>query len=400
METFWMMLKVNVKLILRNKQSFFLILFIPVLCTLILNLTTRDEEKDPAHEFKMGVYILNESGSELSNRLIETLENDPSMIIERTDSRISHEESVESFFIKKANRSMKSSFIYIPKDFENKVINGDAQDLILFYDTEADERAKLLEVHLNTFLVKYLMFGRVAQGNKEVFYDLINKDKESKIQYTNVIIDKEGDVISHNQAAYSFSMKMFVAALTVVMIFGNNIIIGLFFKEKHNQVLRRIQLTRASILNYTSAKIILAVISLSIQTVLIMLSIQLMVNADLGIGISTIGILIFGLGLVMIAVSTCSAVFIDSISTANYLGVGLIAITNMLAGLYFPLETAPAWMQNAAMFLPQRWFVFTASEVVLGNKHAFYQYGIVVGAMMIFFLAIALFGFKMNKSYS
>lgn len=396
---FWVMLKNNVKLVLRNKQTLLLIIVIPILSTLILNMTRVEEGQDPAHEFKMNVLVVDESKTALSKELINSLQKDSSMIVEVAKEQIDAK-SAKEFFTKTANKSTLTSFIYISPDFEKKIFKGDIQEGILLFDTGSDERVQLLEANLNIVLEKFIMFSKITQGKKEAFNHLLEQAKKNETKSERVIVDKEGKAVDQNEKGYSFSLGMFVAAITLILVFSNNFIVGLFIEEKHNRVLKRIQLTNVSMISYVMVKTILAIGALTIQTGLIMIGIQMIFKVNLGISIWIMGVLIYGIGLFLTCVSICSMSFFDNIATANYVGFAVIIITNMLSGLYFPFEGAPTWMQNVAMLLPQRWFVLAADNILQGNYEVLYQYGMVIGALMLFFLAVSLLGFKLNKSYN
>jgi len=400
MNIFWVMLKANYKLVLRNKQTLFLIILIPLLSTFILNMTSVSEGQDPAREFKMNILVVDESKTVLSKELINSLQKDNSMIVDVSEEKGISIGAVKDFFIKTANKSSITSFVYIPSDFEEKILQGAVKETILLFDTGTDERAKLLEAHLNMSLSKFSMFSKITEGNDKAFHSLLEQAAKNETKSHTVIVDQEGKVIPHNEKSYSFSLGMFVAALTMTLIFSNNFIVGLFIKEKHNRVLKRIQLTSVSMLSYVLVKLALALGALIIQTGLIMIGINIIFQVDLGMSIWIMGLLIFGLGLVFTCISICCVSFIDNIATANYVGFAFIIITNMLAGLYFPFEGVPTWMKNVAMILPQRWFILAADGALQGNYQVLYQYGMVIGALMTFFLAVSLLGFRLNKSYS
>ncbi len=400
MHGLWIMLKANVKLVLRSKQTLFLIILIPILSTLILNLTSVEEGEDQGYEFKMNVLVVDESKTMLSRELINDLQKDNSMIVEVAKEEGMSSEEIKAFFIKTANKSIMSSFIYIPSDFEANILQGDVKEILILFDTGTDERVKLLDAHLNSITGKFLVFSKIAQGKQETLNDLIEQSKKNETKSEVVILGKEGELAAQDKKDYSFSLSLFVAAITMTLIFSNNFIVGLFIKEKHNRVLKRIQLTNTSMLSYIAVKVILAIGSLAFQTGLIMMGVKVIVQSDLGISIWIMGFLVFGLGSVLTCVSICSMSFFDDIATANYVGFALILIANMLSGLYFPFEAAPTWMQNVAMLLPQRWFVIAAGGALRGNEEVLYQYGWVIGALALFFLSVSLLGFKSRRNYN
>ncbi|HHX62220.1 MAG TPA: ABC transporter permease [Epulopiscium sp.] len=400
MNTYWVMLKANFKLVFRNKQTLFLIILIPLLSTLILGITSVEEGQDPAREFKMNVLVVDESKTVLSQELINSLQQDPGIALKVSEEKGISTESIKEFSIRAANKSVATSIIYIPSDFEKKILQKDMQDIILLFETGTDERVHLLEAHLEMVMSKLSMFSKIASGNEKIFTDLLEQAKKNETKDHIVMVDDTGESIRPSEKSYSFLLGMFVAALTMTLIFSNNFIVGIFIEEKHNRVLKRIQLTSVSMLSYVMVKATLALGALIVQTGLIMFGINTILQIKLQMSIWIMGFLIFGLGLVFTCISICSVSFTDNIATANYIGFGFVTITNMLAGLYFPFENVPVWMKNIALLLPQRWFVLAANRVLQGNHQVLYHYGMVIGALMVFFLAASLLGFKLNKGYS
>ena len=398
MKGLWTMLKANLKLVLRSKQALLLILMIPILSTCILDLTTIEEGADPDRAYKMETLIIDASESALSEALIDRITDNDYMIAKiEKGIEIKHED-LKNDLTQRANQSEAACFIYIPKDFEDRILKGNRKESLYLFETGADERWALLDMNLNTVLNRFYILQEAAEGKEETFWQLFEEVKNSATDSEKILINKDGKSSLENKKGYSFSLGMFAAALTITLIFSNNFIVGLFIKEKQNKVIKRIKLTHANMFTYTLAKIITAVGVLIIQTSAILAGIKVIVKLELGIPLWMMGLLIFGLGLVLSCVCICCAAVFEHLSTANYAGLAFIIIGNMLAGLYFPLEVAPGWMQNAAMLLPQKWFVFSADKLLQGNNLALIQYGGVMMAFMIFFLAVSLLGFKVNKN--
>ncbi len=398
MNSYKIMLKANLKLLLRSKFTFFLLFFIPVLATLVLNIPVNSNEVTA--QTKLSVLIIDASKSKLSQTMIERLSSNESLAIECKEDSILSSKDPNTFFTETANRSTIRAFIYIPSDFENRILAGETKNLVTLYDRGNDERLKILNVTLQSILSRFYWFSSASRGDSKIFYDLLGSANMNQTKKEVVMLDPSSNMLTYRTSPEVQTLRYFIAIICAAIVFGANSIVGLFITEKDNLVFKRITLSRTRPITYIGAKLSLGVISLVIQTLVMVIAIKTLTHSSLDISLAQIGLLILGLGLVFLSMSICLGVCLNSIEKINYFAFCMIVLSSMLSGLYFPIEVSPKWMQNIALLFPQRWFIYTADQLTLGNTNALYLYFAVTFGFMVFFISLTLLGYKINNKYS
>lgn len=397
MTGFLVMVKANLKLVLRNKSSIFLFLLIPLISTLILKIPSDKAWDD--HIFKSSITVFDSSKSELSKEFINLLQNNDSFSITVYKGDIKDIKSAKEKAVNLANKTVNNGFIYISSDFSNSVLKGDDKNLVTVLDTESDDRIKILENNINMILTRFNTYSKIAGGNEEIFNQLMKKAAEDKTMEKVITVETGEKILKDNQKTQVVNFGYLVAIMSITLMFSGNFIASIFIDEKSNRVLKRIMLTKSSILNYGMAKIFVAVAALLVQIFMIIVGMKLFVRIDVGMNLFEISALILGLGLIFNTLSiTLGAVF-GSLSNANYLTFFINTVTAMMSGLYFPLEITPKWMQNMSLIMPQRWIIRTAEQILSGSTGWGIVFGMVVIAYMALFLSIGFLGLKVNNNY-
>lgn len=395
MTGFLVMVKANLKLVLRNKSSIFLFLLIPLISTLILKIPS-DKAWDN-HIFKSSVTVFDSSKSELSREVINLLQKNDSFTIIVYKGNIKDMEAARKKAADLANKTVNNGFIYIPSDFYSSVLKGDTENLMTVLDTKSDDRIKILENNINMILLRFNTYSGTAGGNEEIFNQLMKKAAEDKTVEKAITVETGEKILKDNQKTQVVNLGYLVAIMSITLMFSGNFIASIFIDEKNNRVLKRIMLTKSSIFNYGIAKIFVAVVALLVQIVMIILGIKLFVRINVGMNLFEIAALILGLGLIFNTLSiTLGAVF-QNLSNVNYLTFFITTITALMSGLYFPLDITPKWMQNLSLIMPQRWIIKTAEQILSGSAVWGIVFGSIVIGYMALFLSIGFLGLKMNN---
>lgn len=393
---FFIMLKSNVKLVIRNKTLIFLLLLIPLISTLILKIPLNRDDSETAI-FKMSVTVFDNSSTLLSEELINLLKSNSSFIVnvkkDVPKDLISAKEKATDL----ANKSIINGFIYIPSDFSDSVIKGKTDDIITIFSTGTDERVKVLENNINMILLRFNMYSRASNGDKGIFEELMKKAEQDKTASESVPVISGERALNSTEKSQVKNFGYFVAILAMTLMFSGNFISSIFIEEKENRILKRITLTKSSMLNYAMVKGLAAFIALIVQVTIIIIGIKVFVKVDVGINLTGITILILGLGLIFNSLSLALGTIFENLSSSNYLAFFIASISSLMAGLYFPLDITPEWMQNVSLIMPQRWIIKTAEQMLLGVNNAVMLFGIIVLAYMTLFLTIGFLGLKMNN---
>ena len=405
MTGFLIMLKGNIKLLLRNKVSIVLLILIPLVSTLILNISTSREEL--AEEgIVANVVVFDNSNSALSKELIELLRGSyniillsevPTYIIKVPDEFKIDKIVAKNMASKISNKSNINGYLYIPEDFHNKVRIGEFQDLISIFNTGTDGRIDFLKDNVNIVLQKFSSYSKVANGNVDLFNDLIKKSNDERTKSEKLTMSLMENKLTKLEKAKITNLGYLVAIMSITIMFSGTCICSIFIKEKHNRVLKRISITKSSNLNYILVKLTLVLITLFIQTSMIMIGIKMFVKTDIGVNIVQIGLLIFGLGIIFNTLTIALSAMFENLNAINYLAFFIATTSAMLSGLYFPLEVTPSWIQNLALVMPQRWIIKTAEQLLLGKNESIALFGIIVLGYSSLFLSIGVLSLKANK---
>lgn len=392
---FLIMLKYNIKLMLRNKASIFLIFLIPLASTLILRIPLSSNNTMDNH--KMSVTVFDNSSSSESNELIGVLKSNSTYNITVEEGTIGTLETAKEKSINLANKSINNGFVYIPSNFSESIINGMDDNVITIFTTGTDDRLNLLKSNIDMALLRFNSYSKVAKRDKEVFKQLMERAELGKTVGESVSISTGETTLDTNGKNQIFNFGYFVAIMSIALIFSGNFISDILVEEKNNRVLKRITITKSSMLNYGVVKAIASIAILIIQTTMVVIGIKLFVNVDVGMNLGEIAILIFGLGLIFNTLRLALGTIFESISTATYLSFFIVTLSSMMSGMYFPIDTTPTWMQNVSLLMPQRWIVNTAEQILLGTSGWEILFGVIVTAYVAIFMSIGFLGLKFNS---
>ena len=396
MNGFFVMLKSNLKLVFRNKSAIFLILLIPLASTLILKIPISNDEFENS-ALKMSVTVFDNSSTPLSRELVDLLKNNSSFNIHLHQGIINDLNSAKDKALNLANRTTNNGFVFIPSDFSDAIIKGNTEDIITIFSTGNDDRVKVLENSINMILLRFNMFSKVASGDKAVFEELMKKAEKSKTEVEAIPVTTRDRVLNATEKSQGANFGYLVAIMSITLMFSGNFISSIFIDEKNNRVLKRITLTKSSLVNYGMVKMFVALVTLILQVSMIILGIKLFVRVDVGISLFQIAILVFGLGLIFNTLSIALGAIFEDLGNVNYLAFFITTISAMMSGLYFPIDITPKWMQNASLIMPQRWVVKTAEKMLLEANEAVILFGVIVLAYMSLMLTVGFLGLKLNS---
>lgn len=396
MTGFFIMLKANLKLILRNKASIFLVFLLPLASTLMLKLPEDRGDLEDSN-VKMSIQIFDNSSSQLSKELINKLESSGSFIITINEDTVEDLDLAREKAINIANRSTTNAMVFIPVSFSEDIVKGNTENLITIFSTGRDERVKVLESNINTVLSRFNMYHKFAKGDKTVFQQLLTAAEEQKTTRGSIEVSSTAKGLSDRQKYQIFNLGYLVAVMAIVLMFSGNFISSIFIEEKNNQVLKRITLTNSSLLNYAIVKATLALVVLIVQVIMVSIGVRLFVNMDIGMSFIEMSVLILGLGIIFNTLSLAIGNALGNMGSANYVTFFITTLSSLMSGLYFPLEITPKWIQNAALLMPQRWVIKTAEQLLLGTGTAILLFAVVVIGYMLLFLTFGFLGLKLSS---
>ena len=107
-------------------------------------------------------------------------------------------------------------------------------------------------------------------------------------------------------------------------------------------------------------------------------------------------VLCIAYALFIIAFSLVMGLYLPSKNSILAAIVGTSTITCLLGGAYFPLDTAPEFMQNAARFTPQFWFMDVVRNLQ-GGLEINWEFNLLI-ILMFAFLCFILSGIRFASS--
>jgi len=409
------MMKMNLKLLLRNKGYLAFLIILPLVSVAMLNIKTPSgvdggNDTYEIHELskqnesifnvtntKLNVKVYDCNDSELSNYIIEELAKAGSYRIYRYKGEAMNIEEARQEALNTTNHNVLGAVIYIPNNFETQILSGNKSNMIVFEAT-TDARITLLKSNLDSFVQSVSRYAEITGYNKASLKTLLNTSVENEMSKEIVGIEVGNTLqLTTQQQDQKSSIGYSLAFLTIGFLFSGVFIAATVVEERQNRVYNRIVLSKSSIINYGLVKLGLIFITVMIQTSILAIGIKLIVKTDYGIPFSSYIFLVLGLGLIFNTFSVVIGIITNNVLTSNYIAFLVWCLSDLLAGLYFPLDAAAGWWGKISMMMPQRW-VLRASEMLMAGKSGVYSmYILVVVSYLIVISSVGFMAIKMRK---
>lgn len=417
MTGFFTMFKANAKLLLRNKGFVCCILFLPLLTLLWLaipleypiesvgdNIIEVEEGERillPMVGLELSIKVYDASGSRSSQYLLDGLLDTGSYSVYRekvTDKTITQ---IKEEAITTANRSNIGIQLYLPIDFEERILNGEYKEAILVLKSNEDERIPLLYENLNRLMGKMVEISHIEPStNKnsiQSYHELLEERDGNTRSRVEIVSTKNSRVITakerHQKENFGYTISFLSLSSLLIGVF----ITGIFLKEKEYQVLRRITLTKTKIAGYGLSKIILIIPTTILQTGIYLLGLNTFVKAEIGVSNSEFALMAFGIGITFQLLSITLGTLFDNILTVNYVAFFVWVFTSTLSGLYFPVEKASTMIKTLSYLMPQSWCI-RFFDGIKGEKTGIYaMFILIMLAFCIVFLSIGTLGLKITE---
>lgn len=415
MSGFSTIIKMNIKLLLRNKGYLCFLILLPILAVIILNVQdiNMEESKENAYAIqelykedklilnvsndKLNVKVYDSSQSELSEYILKELAKTGSYRIHRYKSQAMSTEEVREKALYSANHNLIGGIIYIPSSFEEEILTGQESSMMVFEGME-DGRNTLLKNDLNTYLQSLCRYAALTGYQKEDLYSLVNTSEKGEPVKESVNIEVGETLnLSAKQLGSSSSIGYSLAFLTIAFLFSGVFIAANVIEERQNRVYNRFLLSRASVGSYSLAKLLMIILTVLMQTGIMGIAIKLLVKTDFGIPFASYLFLVFCLGLIFNAFSVVIGILANNVMTANYIAFIVWCMSAILAGLYFPLDGASDWWAKVSMLMPQRWVVKAAEMLMVEKSGVYSMFLLVVFSYLIVILCVGYLGTKMKR---
>lgn len=418
MSHFLELLKINGKLLLRNKGFLFFLLITPIVSVIIMNLHVNlsfyeEEQKEREIQELSGedkvVYLNNWSdyavkvydgaGTELSEYVLEKMADSGMFSIYRMDAGDMTEAEVQKQAEQDAMNDRMGTILYVKPDFDENVMKGNWEEAFLFYQVSEDERWELWENSFSGELSAIYQAAQGTGGTKEQVLTILQGIQENLPQQEIISLEgKDSITLSTEQSSKKGLAGYAYAIITLGFLFCGVCIAYTVIEERENKVYTRIMLSKVGRYEYLMSKLVMAVLISVLQTMVMAVCMFVAGDTDFGISKADFLLFIFLLGLMFSLLSMCAGILIGDVMGANYAVFAVWSISALLAGLYFPIDTASGAIKAISYLMPQRWFLKGTEMLMVGDKSAYSMVACVTCAYLIVILSVGVVGLKLKES--
>ena len=413
------LIKMSLKLLLRNKGFLFFLLITPMVSAFILNVKMEHAVYNGGENIpsiieldgctEKAVYlgdtsafivkVYDASGSELSEYVLKKMAETGMFSVCRADVSDMTETEILAQAKKDAFDDRAGVLLYLKKDFEQAVLDGDWEAAMQIYDVSEDERQELFETELISLLEQIMQAQMlVGEDSREIveMLDAVTAEMPEKKIISLAGVDDLGlteeQINQRAQIGYAF------AIITLGFLFCGVCIAHTVIEEQNNKVFTRVMLSKVSSREYFISKFVVALIISIMQTLVLAVCLTAIKDIDFGIGIGKFLLVIFLLGLIFCTVSFMLGVLLGDVMSSNYAVFAIWSISALLAGLYFPLDDTSAALKTLSYLMPQRWFMNASELLLVGDKGAYSMLLYVTVAYLIVIISVGSVGLKMKRS--
>lgn len=406
---FFIMLKYNIKLLLRNPGFYVSMILLPIAATFMFNLQYQDttEKKEnsivelsddklsvvDADYSKLIVLAYDNSKSSSSKYLLKELNYYGLYKIYsyKTDSC---PDDFNAWAKDYMNNNTAKVILYFPKDFEKNILEGSSNGMSI-YVGNSDDRIKMLKSCVQYSVSSMDKFAQLSNKDNASYLKYLDELAKNRIEKNSVDVISAGEFnLSNEQNGFINNIAFAIAILSFAFILSGVFNANIIIREKNDLILTRVKLSDTSVSVYIMVKIAIGFIITLLQTAIATVGIFIFTSGDFGISISDFVIFTATLGLIFNTVCVMCGFISNNLMNALYFSFGIWMITNMLSGVYFPSMELDGWIGKLSDLTPQKW-VLTTSKMIMTNRENDYSKYILVSVE--FLMAVFVLGLVIEK---
>lgn len=412
-------IKMNLKLLLRNKGFLFFLLVTPALSAFILNVKMEHaayidaEDKTVVLELKdyteKAVYtgdtsaciikVYDASNSELSDYVLNQMAAMGMFSVCRADVSGLTEEEVEEIAKADAFDDRAGLLLYLKEDFDVAVLEGTWEQGVKLYTVSNDERQELFKTELVDLFARIKQVQILTGDDISVMLETLTDMQEHLPEKRIVnLAGKEEIALTEQQVNQKTQIGFAFAFITLGFLFCGVCVAHSVIEEQNNKVFTRVMLTKLSRRDYFISKFVMALIISLLQTLILAACLSFIRELDVGMNIMGFLVVIFLLGLIFSTLSLLLGVVLGDIMSANYAVFAIWSISALLAGLYFPLDDTTKALKALSYLMPQRWFMDASELLLVGDKSAYSMLLCVTMAYLIIIISVGSVGLKIKSA--
>lgn len=286
--------------------------------------------------------------------------------------------------------------LYLDKDFDEYVLNGEADKALTVYILSDDERCEILENEIKMFMGQ--VSNALLMGNREDVIDTLEAMYDALPNNETVLIgSSDGRDLTNKQLDQKALVGYAFAFLTLGFVFGGVLIAYTVIRERKDMVLTRVKLTRLTDPQYFAAKFICGGIVSFMYAVVT--SLMTLTIDESKLGMSRLGFfaMIFALGLIFCSLSLMMGILFDDVMSATVSAFILWTLSSLLSGLYFSLDAAGDAIKTMSYIMPSKWFLDATEMLMLGDNKVYFMILCVTTAYLIVTLGLGSIGIKIRN---
>lgn len=412
------LIKMNLKLLLRNKMFLFFLAATPILSVFILSLKTENtvyyDNGDAAMIVELedctqkAVYLGNTSayivkvydasGSALSEYILNKMAESGIFSVCRCDVSHMTEEDVLTQAKNDAYDDRAGALLYLKKDFEQAVLGEWPEQGLQIYIVSEDERRELFEAELTALLVQIKQAGVLTEAEGGAVIRLL-EDAADQMPGKKIVslAQKEGAVLTEQQINQKTQIGYAFAFITLGFLFCGVCVAHTVIEEQNNKVYTRIMLSKMSSRAYFFSKFVLTFVICFMQTLVLAVCLPVVKGLDFGINFASFLLVIFFLGLIFSILSVLLGILLGDVMSSNYTIFAIWSISALLSGLFFPLDNTTPALKTFSYFMPQRWFMDVVEMLLTGDRHGYSVLFYVTLDYLIVIVSVGSAGLKIKQ---
>ena len=409
----------TMRLLCRNKGFWFFLLITPLLSTLVLSIKqgtlsmyeTADEmeiyeldqvEDRVAYFGGKGKYVVkvyDACGSDLSEYFLKKLTESGAILVCRAKAPEMTKKDMDDRVETDGFNDRMGSALYVGKDFDEEALTGDMKDSLVIYTLSDDERKELLAAEIKLIIGQIEKAAAQTTGSKaDVMTALTQMNEALPSKEVQVFAGTDSVSLTNEQREQKGLMGYAFAILTLGYVFVGIFVAHTVINEQKDMVMTRIRLTNLSDTGYFAGKLITGGI-VTIAMTVIMAGCSFFISTD-KIGMSRIEFiaLVFLLGIIFSTLSLFIGILFGNVMSANIAAFTVWSLSAMLAGLYFPLDSASDAIKTLSYIMPQKWFLKGTELIMVKDYSGIIMLLGVTAAYLIIAISLGSVGIKVKRN--
>ena len=412
------LVKMSLKLLLRNKGFLFFLIVTPILSTVILSIkmdhTVYSDNSDKELVVELSDYVekavnvgdtsaciikvYDASNSELSEYVLNQLAGTGMFSVCRADVSRLTEEEIDDVAKRDAFDDRAGMLLYLKDDFDEAVLSGNWEQGIKLYAVSEDERQEIFVTELTELLGRIKQVQTIVGDDVTVMLEMLT-EIEDELPEKEVVnfAGKEAIELTEKQINQRTQIGYAFAFITLGFLFCGVCVAHSVIEEQNNKVFTRVLLTKLSGRDYFISKFAVAIVISLMQTIVLAICLSFIPGLDVGMSMISFLFIIFLLGLIFGTLSLLIGVILGDVMSSNYAVFAIWSISALLAGLYFPLDDTTKALKTLSYLMPQRWFMDASELLLVGDKSAYSVVLCVTVAYLIVIISVGGVGLKIKR---